>query len=66
MEMCKTEAFHPILQDTRKNKVDKTKTELRYYAQFPLFNYGFFPQTWENSLIPQKEIENLYVRLRKE
>jgi hypothetical protein len=52
MEVCKTEAFHPIKQDLRKNKIDKSKLELRYYAQFPLFNYGYLPQTWENSLVP--------------
>ncbi|KAL4480042.1 hypothetical protein ABPG74_020558 [Tetrahymena malaccensis] len=50
LELTKEEEFHPIKQDTRKNKFNKSETELRYYAQFPLFNYGFFPQTWESSL----------------
>jgi len=59
MELNKEEKLHPITQDTRKNKFDKSKTELRYYAQFPLFNYGFFPQTWENSILTHSDIENL-------
>jgi hypothetical protein len=33
------------MQDTKKNVFSK-ELELRYYAQFPLFNYGFIPQTW--------------------
>jgi inorganic pyrophosphatase len=49
-ELSKKDAFHPIMQDTRKNKFDKSRTELRYYAQFPLFNYGLLPQTWENDI----------------
>lgn len=61
MEMCKIEKNHPILQDVRKNKYDKKLTELRYYAQFPLFNYGYLPQTWENSLISNPKIDNLFV-----
>jgi len=32
---------------------------LRYYAQFPLFNYGFIPQTWEQNLT--KDALGLYV-----
>jgi inorganic pyrophosphatase len=38
-----------MMQDTRNNLFDK-KLELRYYAQFPLFNYGFIPQTWEQNI----------------
>lgn len=49
-ELEKEIEFHPIVQDTKKRK-NNTKT-LRYYAQFPPFNYGFFPQTWENHLKP--------------
>jgi inorganic pyrophosphatase len=33
------------MQDTRKN-VFTNELELRFYSQFPLFNYGFIPQTW--------------------
>ena len=37
------------MQDTKKNVFSK-ELELRYYAQFPLFNYGFIPRTWEQNL----------------
>ncbi len=37
------------MQDTKKNVFTKA-LELRYYAQFPLFNYGFIPQTWQQNL----------------
>lgn len=37
------------MQDTRKNIFSK-QLELRFYNQFPLFNYGFIPQTWEQSI----------------
>ncbi|CAG9310101.1 unnamed protein product [Blepharisma stoltei] len=48
LEMATKEKLNPIKPDTRKNK--KTgETEIRYYGRFPLFNYGFIPQTWENS-----------------
>mmetsp|Transcript_6356 Transcript_6356/g.7161 ORF Transcript_6356/g.7161 Transcript_6356/m.7161 type:complete len:266 (+) Transcript_6356:26-823(+) len=47
MECVLEETHNPLKQDTRKNKYTKEK-ELRYYAQFPLFNYGFLPQTWED------------------
>lgn len=39
------------MQDTRKNIYTGQK-QLRYYAQFPLFNYGFIPQTWEQDIQP--------------
>ena len=61
MELSKDEKYHPLMHDTKTDKKDKTKKHLRYYAQFPLFNYGFIPQTWENSLIKNNEIENLSV-----
>ena len=51
MELCKNEPHHPLWQDVRKSKYNQGEQELRYYALFPLFNYGFFPQTWENSLV---------------
>lgn len=54
MEVSLTQPFNPIVQDTRKNRISG-KSELRYYAQFGLFNYGFLPQTWENK--EQKENE---------
>ena len=46
-EVSLDEPFNPIKQDTRKNK-NTGDVELRYYARFPLFNYGMLPQTWEN------------------
>jgi len=46
-EVSLKEPHNPIKQDTRKNK-HTGNHELRYYAQFPLFNYGCLPQTWEN------------------
>lgn len=60
MELCKEEAHHPLKQDTRKSKYSENERELRYYARFPLFNYGFFPQTWENSL-KKHQASGLYV-----
>lgn len=48
-EISLKEPFNPIKQDTRKNKRTGAE-ELRYYGQFPLFNYGCIPRTWENSL----------------
>jgi len=59
LEVRKNEQYHPIVQDVRKNRINKEKTELRYYAQYGFFNYGFFPQTWENSIVPNTEVDNL-------
>lgn len=50
------------MQDTRKNLFTKQE-ELRYYAQFPLFNYGFIPQTWEQNIV--KDSLGLYVNFMK-
>ena len=36
------------MQDTKKNVFSK-ELELRHYAQFPLFNYGYIPRTWEQN-----------------
>lgn len=60
MELCKTEQHHPLWQDVRKSKYNTGEQELRYYALFPLFNYGFFPQTWENSIV-KHSASGLYV-----
>ena len=46
-EVSLEEPHNPIKQDVRSNKATG-ETELRYYARFPLFNYGMLPQTWEN------------------
>nr|QBK46509.1 cytoplasmic inorganic pyrophosphatase family protein [Philasterides dicentrarchi] len=50
LEVDKSSKNHPIIQDKRKNKITKQE-ELRFYAQFPLFNYGFLPQTWESPFV---------------
>ena len=42
MEVCLTEKFNPILQDTHKNG------KLRYWSKVPKFNYGMIPQTFED------------------
>lgn len=49
-EVSRDEPYNPIKQDTRKSKLTG-ESELRYYARFPLFNYGMLPQTWENPFI---------------
>ena len=48
MEVATTEEMNPVKQDTRKNKTTG-ELELRSYAVKPIFNYGMFPQTWENN-----------------
>ena len=42
MELATDEEFNPIKQDLWKNWITGEK-ELRYYAKFTLFNYGFLP-----------------------
>ena len=54
MECAADEPLNPIKQDTQKNWFTG-ETQLRYYAKFPYFNYGFLPQTWENSLLKNKK-----------
>ena len=41
MEVATGEQYNPIKQDTKNGLV-------RSYGVFPLFNYGAFPQTWED------------------
>lgn len=44
MEMNKDEPYNPIMQDQTKDG------RPRYYAyDIPFFNYGFLPQTWDDS-----------------
>ena len=50
LQVAKAFHNHPFMQDTQKNQWTK-ELQLRYYAQFPLFNYGFIPQTWEQNII---------------
>jgi inorganic pyrophosphatase len=61
LELRKDEPYHPIAHETRTNRYVKDKIELMYWTQFPLFNYGYVPQTWENSLLPNKEVLNILV-----
>ena len=49
LQVLKTEPFHPITIDSR--KIDG-KPAPRFYQQPLLFNYGYIPQTWENSVKP--------------
>lgn len=45
MEVSTTLPHNPIMQDIKDNKP-------RYYGYgVPLFNYGMFPQTWENNVV---------------
>jgi len=59
LELVKDEPLHPIANDVRFNRYDNTKKEFRHWYQFAFFNYGFIPQTWESTLVANKEIENL-------
>jgi 3'-phosphoadenosine 5'-phosphosulfate synthase len=53
MEVNKKIAGNPIKQDTKKGKV-------RHYSYgVPFFNYGMFPQTWEDPSIKDAETETL-------
>lgn len=38
------------MQETKLNPFTNNQ-EYRYFAQYPLFNYGFIPQTWEQNVI---------------
>lgn len=59
MELIKEIPLHPIMQDTRKNKLIN-KTELRHYAlPLPLINYGFIPMTWEQNITP--DVNGMFV-----
>lgn len=54
-EVSLKEEFNPLKQDTKKNP-ETGKVELRYYAKFPLFNYGMLPQTWENPFVKDEKL----------
>ncbi len=59
--MSKEIEGNPIVQDTRKSRYTGQK-ELRFYAMFPYFNYGFFPQTWESPFVNEgKFFVNMYI-----
>jgi hypothetical protein len=64
MEMNKTEEGNPIMQDTRKNRFTGVK-ELRYYAQFPYFSYGFLPRTWESPLHVEEGYHVINIHIKK-
>jgi inorganic pyrophosphatase len=59
-QVYKLEKNHPFMQDTKKN-LFTGKQELRHYSQFPLFNYGFISQTWEQNIT--KNSLGFYVKL---
>ncbi|BEJ11459.1 hypothetical protein CspHIS471_0108810 [Cutaneotrichosporon sp. HIS471] len=46
MEICKEEAFNPILQDTKKGKLRYVRNCFPHHGY--IWNYGAFPQTWED------------------
>ena len=48
--MSATEQYNPVKQDTNQSR-HTGELQLRYYAKFPIFNYGILPQTWEHSTI---------------
>jgi inorganic pyrophosphatase len=63
LELARDEPLHPLMHDKRQNIFNPQITELRSYAQYGFFNYGFLPQTWENVLLPNKEVLNLLVAI---
>ncbi|KAI8026359.1 hypothetical protein LOK49_LG02G03190 [Camellia lanceoleosa] len=50
MEVATDEPYTPIKQDTKKGK-------LRYYPYNINWNYGLFPQTWEDPSFANSEVE---------
>ncbi|MBW0485473.1 hypothetical protein O181_025188 [Austropuccinia psidii MF-1] len=46
MEISKSEPFNPILQDVKKNKLRFVRNCFPHHGY--IWNYGAFPQTWEN------------------
>jgi len=47
---------NPVKQDTNKSRHSGEK-QLRYYAKFPMFNYGMLPKTWENSKLKDSKTQ---------
>ncbi len=45
LEVTKSLAFNPVMQDTVVNKITKNRQH-RVYSKPPKFGYGFIPQTW--------------------
>ena len=58
-EINKQDSHHRIIQDSKISRFTR-KSEPRYYAQFPLFNYGYIPQTWENPFKSQYSMEGYF------
>ncbi|XP_028083346.1 soluble inorganic pyrophosphatase 6, chloroplastic-like [Camellia sinensis] len=50
MEVATGESYTPIKQDTKKGK-------LRYYPYNINWNYGLFPQTWEDPSLANSEVD---------
>ncbi|KAI9023060.1 inorganic pyrophosphatase [Phycomyces nitens] len=46
LEICKEEAFNPIVQDTKKGKLRFVRNCFPHKGY--IWNYGAFPQTWED------------------
>ncbi|KAM7250255.1 hypothetical protein ACFE04_022138 [Oxalis oulophora] len=53
MEVATDEAHTPIKQDTKKGK-------LRYYPYNINWNYGLFPQTWEDPSLANDEVDGAF------
>jgi inorganic pyrophosphatase len=51
MEVCKGEAYNPIAQDVTKNN------QPRSYHGPIYWNYGCFPQTWEDPSVIHKDLK---------
>lgn len=46
--------FNPIVQDEKPSEDHPGEVNKRYLKIFPMGNYGFFPQTWED---PNEDLE---------
>lgn len=54
MEASLDKEFNPIVQDEKPSPLNPSEKQKRYLQYFPLGNYGFIPQTWED---PAESIE---------
>lgn len=53
MEICKDEAFNPIKQDVKRNKLRFVRNCFPHHGY--IWNYGAFPQTWEDPSVTHAE-----------
>jgi len=57
MEISKEEPFNPILQDTKKGKLRFVRNCFPHHGY--IWNYGAFPQTWEDPTVEHAETKAL-------